>query len=226
MLIAIVKLLVKAFDVVFIPISWKNSSCSKSANDVGYWKTLIPYLRIKSTNVLFDMLSLGPNTFILSFNSSIQALFNGPKHETSKGCILSVTWGSRFKIVIFSSLAFWIDNLICVTDDHHKLLIAVSPWLDCKIFQTIDETLAYSSKHYIIRYSYIVFGRADFRFHDDWKFLPVNITKGSIAMPEALQAANTSDILTACSWSYFIGYLPLWSNYFTSSSICGEFWFI
>ena len=38
---------------------------------------------------------------------------------------------------------------------------------------------------------YIVFGRGDFPLPDDWKFLPVNITKGSIALPEALQAANT-----------------------------------
>ena len=36
-----------------------------------------------------------------------------------------------------------------------------------------------------------MFGRGDFPLPDDWKFLPVNITKGSIALPEALQAANT-----------------------------------
>ena len=36
-----------------------------------------------------------------------------------------------------------------------------------------------------------MFGRGDFPFHDDWKLLPVNITKGSIAFPEALQAGNT-----------------------------------
>ena len=28
-------------------------------------------------------------------------------------------------------------------------------------------------------------------FHDDWRFLPVNITKGSIVLNEALQAATT-----------------------------------
>ena len=65
----------------------------------------------KSTNTLFDMLSLGPNTFILSFNSSGQALFNGVKHKTSKGCILSVTWGGSFKIVISPSLAFSINDI-------------------------------------------------------------------------------------------------------------------
>ena len=36
-----------------------------------------------------------------------------------------------------------------------------------------------------------MFGRGDFPLPDDWNFLPVNITKGSIALPEALQAANT-----------------------------------
>ena len=38
---------------------------------------------------------------------------------------------------------------------------------------------------------YTVLGRCDFPFHDEWKFLPVNIFKGSIALPEALEAANT-----------------------------------
>ena len=35
-----------------------------------------------------------------------------------------------------------------------------------------------------------MFGRGDFPFHDDWKFLPVKITKGSMVLPKALQAAN------------------------------------
>ena len=36
-----------------------------------------------------------------------------------------------------------------------------------------------------------MFGRSDFPFHDDWKFLQVKITKRSIALSEALKAANT-----------------------------------
>ena len=36
-----------------------------------------------------------------------------------------------------------------------------------------------------------MFGRGDFPFHDDWKFLLVKITKGLIVLPKALQAANT-----------------------------------
>ena len=36
-----------------------------------------------------------------------------------------------------------------------------------------------------------MFGRGDFPFHDDWTFLQVKITKSSIALSEALKAANT-----------------------------------
>ena len=59
----------------------------------------------------------------------------------------------------------------------------------------------------IIRYSiHTVLGRCDFPFHDEWKFLPVNIFKGSIAVPEALEAANTVIFpQPAPSQSYFIG---------------------
>ena len=53
MLIVIVKTSVKAFDVVFIPFSWKNSSCSKFANDVGFLKKLTPYLRNQIDKCIF-----------------------------------------------------------------------------------------------------------------------------------------------------------------------------
>ena len=95
--------------------------------------------------------SLGPNRFILSFNSSVQALFNCQKHENSKGSILFITWGGSFKTAITSSLAFSINDIdMCNKYADDKLLIVVSQWIDCKIFQTIDQTLTYST---ISRYS-------------------------------------------------------------------------
>ena len=52
-------------------------------------------------------------------------------------------------------------------------------------------------------------GRCDFPFHDEWKFLQVNIFKRSIALPEALEAANTVIFpQPAPSQSYFIGNTP------------------
>ena len=121
----------------------------------------------KLTNVIFDMLSLEPNTLILSFNSSVQVLFNGPKHETSKGCSFSVTWGGSYNCNS-GLLVAWLQNI-----SNH--------WCNtCLIIQPLSNS------------PYVVFGRSDFPFHDDWKLLPVKITTGSITLPEALpEAANT-----------------------------------
>ena len=52
------------------------------------------------------MISLGLDTFILSFNSPVQVFFKAQNMKQLKGCILSVTWGGSFKIVISSFLAF------------------------------------------------------------------------------------------------------------------------
>ena len=102
----------------------------------------------KSTNVLFDMPSLGPNTFIRSLAlSKLFSMAQNTKHLRAASYLLHEVPFQNCNILFPSFL-----NLHC------KLLIAVSRWPDCKIFQAIDETLVYSSNHYQILHTLYLVG--------------------------------------------------------------------
>ena len=58
---------------------------------------------------LFLIISFGHITFILEHDSFSHSFFRGPKHVTSSGCNLSVTWGGNLTMVIFSFCAFSIN---------------------------------------------------------------------------------------------------------------------